>query len=590
MKAVILAAGYGRRMQGHAGDVHKALIPVAGTTILERTMDALCDHVSEFTIVTGHQSDEIRAVVAKRYPLMQVHFVHNERYAETNNVVSLSLAFEQLTFDADVLIVECDLLFDTEVLKPLMSAPAGNIALVDRWRLGMDGTVVSVEGGVITQVWPPHLQRGDFNYADKFKTLNIYRFDAVFCRDVFRPLLACYARIIDGNAFYELVLGTLINVQRHEVEAQLVTTGKWAEVDDPNDLMAARFVFEPTGREDLLASAFGGLWNFEVLDFTLMRNAHFPTEAMIAAMRYAIPQLLGNYGSSQVVLNQKLAWFLRCSPRRVQALHGASQGIPLVPELVRGRRALLPSPTFGEWNRAFPGASNYIDSPGVDLCELEEAAADCEVVVIVSPNNPTGTTLSSLWIHSFAAQHPSTQVVVDESFVDFCHQVPVQTRLEAEPLDNVIIIKSLSKVLGVPGLRVGYCYSCDEELVVRLGSCLPVWNLSSVTEYLMELLLKHRVELAESIERTILERARLRAALSAMPVVAGAREGGGNFVLVRLRGVTAAELRTRLLVEHGIFVKDVSTRLGHGEWLRVGVRTGPENSRLLDALSHLGKG
>jgi hypothetical protein len=170
---------------------------------------------------------------------------HNARYAETNNVVSLSLALDRMTYDEDVLLIECDLLFDVELLRRLVRAPMGNVALVDRFRSGMDGTVVAVDEGIITHVFPPHLQGPDFSYGDKFKTLNIYRFDRDFCRATLQPLLSCYANFIDGNCYYELVLGMLVNMQRQRIAAEIVDGSYWTEVDDPNDLAVARFHFEP---------------------------------------------------------------------------------------------------------------------------------------------------------------------------------------------------------------------------------------------------------------------------------------------------------------------------------------------------------
>jgi len=573
VQAIILAAGLGRRMRPISDDLHKSLVAVAGTTILGRTLDALSARgVRDITIVTGYRAADIRAFVAARG--IPVEFVHNDRFLVTNNIVSLALALDAVTLDTDVVLVECDLLFDPAVLDPLFDGRPGNIALVDRWRPGMDGTVVSVDDGVITHVWPPHLQGETFDFADKYKTLNVYRFDRDFCRDIFRPLLSSYANFVDGDAFYELVLGMLVNMKRHTIRAEVVDGTRWAEVDDPNDLAAARFTFDPTARKPLLDNAFGGLWNYDVLDFAFMRNAHFPTASMMATMRQALPDLVRSYGSAQPVLNEKLAWFAGCSPQRVQVLHGASQIFPLLEQT--GGPGLIPHPTFGEWNRAFPHAATYADAPGIDLQTITGGGP----VVFVNPNSPTGTTVPTSFVHDFAARNPGLTVIVDESFIDFSDEEPVQSLLEREPLRNVVVVRSLSKSLGVPGLRLGYVYSCDESLVNGIGSRLPVWNLSSPAEFFLELLLKYRRELDESFRRTIADRADFAADLK--DVVGTVYEGGGNFLLVHMdRDDGVAD---RLLAEHRIYVKDVSDRFGGGTWLRIGVRLPDENALLVRAL------
>ena len=106
---------------------------------------------------------------------------HNAEYDRTNNIRSLALALEALPEDRDIVLIECDLVFESSVLERLLRSPHAEVALVDRFRAGMDGTVVAVENGLITQVIPPHLQSADFDYSDKYKTLNIYRFSREFC-------------------------------------------------------------------------------------------------------------------------------------------------------------------------------------------------------------------------------------------------------------------------------------------------------------------------------------------------------------------------------------------------------------------------
>lgn len=590
MKAIVLAAGLGGRMRPLTDQVHKSLLPIGSTTILGRIVDGLLGiQVRDILVVTGYRADEVRAFLSARYPDVPFQFVHNERYRETNNIVSLAMALEQSRFDADLILIECDVLFNPALLGRLTSPERGNIALVDRYRPGMDGTVVSVEDGVVTQVFPPHLQGEDFDYREKFKTLNIYRFDKDFCRTTFQPLLSCYANVIDSGCYYELVLGMLVNMQREKVRAEVVDDGQWVEVDDPNDLAAARFAFEPERRGKILARAFGGLWNFDVLDFTFMRNMYYPTDAMVAAMRRALPALARTYGSAQAVLNEKLAYALRCRPERVQCLHGAAQVFPLLPDLLRARRVLLPAPTFGEFPRWFPDHAAYADTVGVDQNALAARVGEFDLVVVVNPNNPTGTTLPTGRLHDLAARHPRTTFLIDESFVEFSAEEPLRARLEREPLDNVLIIASLSKSLGVPGFRLGYAYTCDAGLGDRLRARIPIWNLGTPAEFFLELLLKFQPELGASFERTAADRADFGARLARVAGVETVYPSGGNFLLVRLAGddpARAHRLVERLLARHAIYVKDVSAKFPvPSPYLRLAVRRPSDNLRLLEALA-----
>lgn len=588
-QAVILAAGYARRMQPLSDDCHKALLSIDGVTILGRIMDSLVRvGVGRVTVATGYRAEDVTAFLDAGYPDVDLRYVHNARFRETNNVVSLSMAFDVMDFDRDVILVECDLLFDPALMDRLMANPGRNVALVDRYRTGMDGTVVQLEDGLITEVFPSDAQGADFSYEDKFKTLNIYRFDREFCERAYRPLLHTYAHDIDSSSYYELVLGMLNNIRAHRVSAEVVEGERWVEVDDPNDLAVATFQFSPDQRAAILDRTFGGHWNFDVTDFSFMRNAYFPTGAMMAMFRHALPTLVASYGSAQSVLNEKLGYFLRCPPDRVQVLHGASQVFPVMARLYHGRTIAIPSATFGEYTRMFPAADVYEDRPGLDWETVVASAQDHEVVVLVNPNTSTGTTLRTDAILRLVRQRPETTFWVDESFLPFSGQASLVEALEREPLENVVVLMSLSKSLGIPGLRLGYVYSRDPGVIDAIGSELPVWNLSAPAEYMLELLLKFRPAYEGSLERTAQDRESLRRALAGLDVVESVPESGGDFLLVNLvgEGDVAPRLRRRLLADHAIEVKDVTGKFSDGRpRLRIAVRTPEDNARLVAALT-----
>ena len=231
MKAIVLAAGFGRRMRPLTNQTHKTLLPIAGTTILNRLLGSLLDcDVREFCIVTGYRSEDLVLAISREFPDLNVEFVHNPRYEVTNNVFSMALALESISVDDDILLVESDLIVDPRVMEQIVHTRHGNAALVDRYHVGLDGTVVSVAGNdEITDVYPSHLQGDKFDFSDKYKTLNIYKFDKEFVRSTFRELLSFYSRSIDPNCYYEHVLGVLIYMRAATVYAEHVQH-PWAEV------------------------------------------------------------------------------------------------------------------------------------------------------------------------------------------------------------------------------------------------------------------------------------------------------------------------------------------------------------------------
>lgn len=592
MKALVLTAGLGRRMQPLTADQHKTLLEIApGRTILGRIVESLVAvGIGDIVVVTGYRAAEIREYLHTHFADLEFTFVHNARYEETNNIHSMALAFEQVSFSDGVVLVESDLIYDDSVLPILMGCTEANVALVDDYRPGLDGTVVRMDAqGTIVDVVPGSRQGDHFDFSATFKTLNIYRFSGDFCTSTFAPLLRFYARAIDDNCYYELILGMLISIGNARIHGAMVLPGSWAEVDDPVDLHHAQLMSDPTHRRQLLDRAWGGYWGLEMIDFAFIRNMHYPTPQVITEIRLQLPELMFNYGSAQGILDQKLAWYLQVPSRNVVAINGASQFFPWAAREFSARPAFIPSPTFGEWHRVVPNAWTYRDDgfAGVDLpTEIPPGS----VVIVVNPNNPTGTVIPTSRIVELARAHPDSLIVVDESFIPFCDEESIIDVLEREPLVNVVVLQSLSKALGVPGVRIGFAYSANTEILDAFRSDLPIWNMNSVAEKFVELLLKNRLALQESFAQTIQDRQDLSARLAALPIVARVAPSGANFVMAELTidAAASSQLADEMLASEGIYVKEISGKFDDGlaRW-RLAVRTPADHIVLADAMTRL---
>ncbi len=193
MKAIILAAGYGNRMKPLTTNLPKTLLRINNVTIIEQIINSLLyNGVSDILIVTGHCGEMLQNFLKKTYPDIAFTFVYNSRFRETNNIYSLSLAMNAVELDNSILIIESDLFFEPSVMSKIIHSKYANVALVDKFKTGMDGTVVSVNNRIITNIIPIQLQDQNFDFSDKYKTLNIYKFSKEFCEKSFKKLLNYY--------------------------------------------------------------------------------------------------------------------------------------------------------------------------------------------------------------------------------------------------------------------------------------------------------------------------------------------------------------------------------------------------------------
>lgn len=590
MKAIILTAGYGRRMQPLTYTTHKTLLKIGEESIIERIINGLVENnINQIVIVTGYLKDKLTNFLLERYPNVEFTFVHNSIYDKTNNIYSMALAFEQVEIDQDILLIESDLIYHSRIIKDLISDPRENIALVDKYGQGMDGTVVTIDNGIITNVIPPHLQPPNFDFSDKFKTLNIYKFSQNFAANKFKQLLTYYARTIDDNCYYELILGILIYMQNQEIHALTVEGDDWAEVDDPNDLNSALFVFEKDKQKSLLNHAFGGFWNYEVTDFCFIRNMYFPNGSVLSELKNNMEHLLWNYGSKQSILDQKLSYYLLCNVENAVALNGAAQVYPMLRLYFKGKKGRIPNPTFGEYYRIFDDYDTYEELGSEELNLNNCFSENDEVVVFVNPNNPTGTEFDSNKILSLAKNNPSKTFVIDESFIEFSKYESLLPILDANPQDNILIIKSLSKSLGMPGIRLGYVYSTNKEMISFIRENVPIWNMNSLAENFLEIVLKHRNAIQESFDETIKDRNNFAQALAGCTIVEKVLNSGANFITSKL-SISRENfeiLQSKILAENKIYIKNVSNKFETGTYMRLAVRTETENLHLAGILKNI---
>ena len=181
-------------------------------------------------------------------------------------------------------------------------------------------------------------------------------------------------------------------------------------------------------------------------------------------------------------------------------------------------------------------------------------------------------------------------MVVDESFVDFSVGYENNTLLcddVLEQYENLVVMKSISKSYGVPGLRLGVLASGNIELIKKIKSDISIWNFNSFAEFYMQIEEKYKKDYARALELIRAERARFRRELEKLPNLR-VIPSQANYLMVELLGGLSARAITReLLVNRCILVKDLSPKLGGQQYLRLAVRDTRDNDRLLEALRPL---
>lgn len=593
MQAVILAAGRGRRLGRLTMDRTKCMISVNGRTLIERMLDDLVAlDVSRLVLVVGYQEQGVRDLVGTNYRSVPVHYISNPDYATTNNIYSLSLAEDYLAED-DTLLLESDLIYDPKILTDLLNHPKANVAAVDRYKPWMDGTVVTLAADhSITEFIPKkHFDPGDIDRY--YKTVNIYKFSRDFLRSTYLPFLSAYVAALGKNAYYEQVLRVITTLETKDLVAMPLQGELWYEIDDQEDLANAETMFADDDESlDSYSDRFGGYWRFPgVVDFAYLVNPHFPPPRLFEELTTSLKNLVTSYPSGQSVQAATAANVFGVAPETLVVGNGAAEIISALGALTQDQLTAVSLPTFGEYTARFSNVVGIRDREGDALSSsLLGGATPPETLIVVNPDNPTGACLTTDELVGLAtdAQQRGVRLVLDESFVDFtddghCESFLTQERLEQFP--NMIVIKSLGKSFGIPGLRLGVAASADSALIGQLRAALPVWNVGSLAEFFLQIFPKYADDYFSSTRKIAESRKKLTDEFKGIPGLT-VLPSQANYLLCRLESpMTAREVASQLLVQHQLLVKDMSAKEGlEGQYFRFAVRTDADNARLVRGL------
>lgn len=597
--AVILAAGQGSRLGLFTRRLPKPLLPVAGRAMIERSLECLSEAgVERATIVVGHLADRIEARLGGNYGGVALDYVRSDRYRSTNDIYSLWLAREQLS--GDTLLLQPDVVYDQRVLGVLAEAPRdSNLIAVARHQAEFDGTVVSLDpDGRVAGMFYGADQDAAFDYRDKFKTMNIYLFRDRFLRESFVPALDRFVtRENRSDVCFEQVLANPVRAGDHSFHAVDCTDLPWYEVDTHEDRRAAeRVLTRDCDRLEAVAAEHGGFWRYGLADHRLPTNQHFPPPALLEELRAGLPTLVTQYPVGQARLTEIAASAFDLDPDHLVVANGSS---PLIKSLV-GRQDLrvgVVVPTFNEYENATPaGRLVRFALPGDSFqLDVEAFAEHCrrhavELAAIVNPNNPTSIAVPAAqlrWLATALAEH-DCRLLVDESFLDFCpepDEVSVAGELGAHP--NLIVLKSVSKVYGVGGIRLGYASSSDRDLLAQLRDDLPIWDVNAFAEQFLRLLPRYQTEFEESCRTVRRERDALARSLREIDGL-DVFPASANYVFLRLpQGLSARALTEVLLLEHSLLVKDCGGKsMPEGDgFIRVGSRNEADNACLVEAFA-----
>lgn len=597
MQALMLAAGLGKRLAKYTKNNTKCMVDVAGKKLIDRAIEAIKNAgIKRFIIVTGYKADNLENYITENHSgELNFVFIRNDIFDKTNNIYSFFLAREEAIKD-DTILLESDLIFDSNLIKDIKESEDKNVVAVAKYESWMDGTCVKLnEEQMIYKFIEKQNMKTD-KLDEYYKTVNIYKFDKEFLSKVYFPFLETYMKIQGLNSYYEDSLKYICQLPQIYLKAFLMGNRPWYEIDDAQDLDIASVLFSH-GKEkyDLLEKHYGGFWRFpNYIDFCYLVNPFFPKKSMVQKLQNEFPVLLTQYPSGLSIENMNAGRLFNVFHKYMLVGNGAAELINALGKTLRGNTIAVNLPVFNEYVRCFKESKiieidNSLHDYILDVETIKEYIDVADYTVIVNPDNPSGFLLKEDEILELCqyAKEKKKRLVIDESFVDFAIKEDRFTLLRDEFLENfpnVVVIKSISKSYGVPGLRLGLLACSNSSLISSIREEMQIWNINSFAEYYLQIFHLYSKDYLESCDRIATEREFLTAELRKLGLVV--YPSSANYIMVDLKERSATKLAIDLLDQNHLIIKDLSVKnkFSNKNFVRLAVRDRKDNEVLINCL------
>ncbi|MBI3172247.1 MAG: histidinol-phosphate transaminase [Chloroflexi bacterium] len=316
----------------------------------------------------------------------------------------------------------------------------------------------------------------------------------------------------------------------------------------------------------------------------------------------AVREALGNMEFPHIypdpesrALRQALEGFTGVPAEYLLAGAGADELIDLLMRVLLdpGEGILSCPPTFGMYPfDAELNAARCIEIPrradfslNVEGIRAAVETYQPKILFVTSPNNPDGSMIEPAVLDELLAL--PTLVVLDEAYIEFAGDnlgASLSRIREVPQRENLVVLRTFSKWAGLAGLRIGYG-AFPKWLMPTLWKSKQPYNVNVAASVAAQVSLAHVDELKKSVEKLKQERARMMSVLQEIAYLKP-YPTQSNFILCQVSGCDAAELKSRLVQEYGVFIRYFN-KPGLRDHIRISVGRPQDTDALIDALRKL---
>ena len=327
----------------------------------------------------------------------------------------------------------------------------------------------------------------------------------------------------------------------------------------------------------------------QVMDFSANINPLGTPEAVIRAAQDSMLQVAHYPDAHQERLKKALSEYEQVPEKWLICGNGAAELIFVLAQTLKPKKALIPAPTFAEYEQALKGVGCEIlyeklkEENGFRMGTeiFDHLTEDLDIFFLCNPNNPTGLLIDGILLDQIVeiCREKEIWLVVDECFLDFVKYSETHTlKGTLEPGRKLFILKAFTKIYAMAGLRLGYGICAEEAFLDQMEQHLQPWNVSIPAQEAGIAALREKEYVKKAID--LIEKERRYFIQELGKIGYYVYDSQANYIFFK----ADPELHRKLL-EEKVMIRDCSNYPGLSVgYYRIAVRTHEENEKLLDAI------
>ena len=343
----------------------------------------------------------------------------------------------------------------------------------------------------------------------------------------------------------------------------------------------------------------GNIYRFEregkeVLDFSSNINPLGVPQKFIDIAKENFDKLTNYPDPYYIELREKIGEHNSVTKENIIVGNGATEILFLYMRAVKPKKVLLLAPCFVEYERALKSVGAQIEYfelkeknnfyPDIQTLKKKLEGQHYDLFLFCNPNNPTGQLIKFDDVKDLAAicKKQDMKIFIDEAFIEFVENWKEKTAALLKNKD-VFIMRAFTKFFAIPGLRLGYGISFDEELMNKLQAEKEPWSVNTFANLAGLVMLDDKDYIKKSEKWVAEEKNFLYKELSKNKNLK-VYKSECNFLLIKLLTTTSQEIQTKLL-EKNILVRDASNfQFLDESYIRVAVKDREKNLKLIESL------